>query len=107
MPPAESSRVTVAELGRRLDHMEADTKAGFAGVHRRLDELNVVHPETFAMQLQLDHALRQNMEDRLTELRNEFERQKSNTQWLWRTVGGSVITAAVVALAALSGWSPT
>lgn len=95
--------MTVDELGRRMERLEDDTKSGFAGLHRRLDELNFVHPETFAMQLQLDQAHRDDVLRQVADLRGELGQIKDNYRWLWRTVVGTVLTAVIVGLLVLAG----
>jgi hypothetical protein len=102
MTPSESSRVTVAELGRRLDHMEDANKTAFQGLHRRLDELNYVHPETFALQLQLEQAHREDLAIQLAELKAEnAERKKEardNRRMVWTALVFPIVTAIAAAL---------
>ena len=95
--------MTVDELGRRMERLEEDTKTGFSSLHRRLDELNFVPPEVFAMQLQLDQAHRDDVLRQIADLRNDVTQTKDNYRWLWRTVVGTVLTAVIVGLLVLAG----
>lgn len=65
---ASSGRVTVDELGRRMERLEKDITDLGSGIHRRLDEMNYVHPETLDTKLMLEAAHRQDLERRLAEL---------------------------------------
>lgn len=99
-PTGESSRITLGELGRRIDRLEQDSHSGFASLHRRLDELNFVHPETFAMQMQLEAARQADLDRRVDKLEN-------GQQWLVRTIAAALILAAVGVIVAASGWTPS
>lgn len=95
MPPA-AGRITVDELGRRMERVEQELHNGIAGLHRRLDDMAFVHPETLDTKLMLEQAHRQELERRLSVL-------ESGNQWLWRTIGGIVLTALIVGLLAAAG----
>lgn len=95
--------MTVDELGRRITRLEEDLKTGVAGIHRRLDDLAFVHPETFAMQLQLDQAHRDDVLRQVADLRGDIASIRDNYRWLWRTVVGAILTAAVAGLLLLAG----
>lgn len=90
-------------LGRSVEGLEQDSKTGFASLHRRLDTLNFVNPETFAMQLQLDQAHRDDIARQIGDIRTEIASIRDNGRWLWRTVVGALLTAAVVGLLVLAG----
>lgn len=94
--PAAGERVTTAELGRRLTRLEEDTKSGFAGIHRRLDDLTFVDRETLDTKLMLEQAHRSDLERRVTEL-------ESSSQWVWRTVAAIVLAAVLTAVLAAAG----
>lgn len=102
-PAAGGSKFTVDEVGRRMEKIEEDFRHGLEGLHRRLDELRFVHPETFAMQLQLDQAHRDDVLRQVADLRGEILQIKDNSRWLWRTVVGALISAVVVGLLVLAG----
>jgi hypothetical protein len=77
--------VTVDELGRRIERLEGDFKTGLAGLHRRLDELNYVHPETLDTKLLLEAALRGEIERRVSDLetgRKDDERERASNRRL-------------------------
>jgi hypothetical protein len=84
-------RVTIGELSRRFDRFENEWKGGFASIHRRLDELNFVDPDTLATKLLLEQAHR-------TDLERRVEKIESNNQWLWRTIGGILLTALLIGI---------
>lgn len=92
-------QVSVFELARLFERFERESHASFQSIHRRLDELNYVHPETFAMQMQLEQALRRNIEERV-------EKIEGSQQWLARTLAAAIIAAVIGVLVATSGWSP-
>ena len=100
------NRITVAELGRRFDRFEKESHDSFVSLHRRLDELNYVHPETFAMQMQLEAALRQNMEARIADIAADLQQTRDNLQWIVRTLVAAFVVAVAGVIVAASGWSP-
>jgi hypothetical protein len=84
-------RVTLGEVGRRLDRIEETQRTGMAGLHRRLDEMNYVHPETLDTKLLLEQAHREDLARRLAKI-------ESGIQWVWRTIGGILLTALLVGI---------
>lgn len=89
-------RITVAEVGRRLERLEEDVKSLGSGLHRRLDDMNFVHPETLDTKLMLEAAHRNDLERRVAAI-------ESNNQWVWRTIAGILLTAVLLGLLAASG----
>lgn len=90
--------ITLPELGRRMERLEADIVALGHGLHRRLDELNYVHPETLDTKLMLEAAHRRDLERRVGVI-------EAGNQWLWRTVVGLVLAIVLTGLVAAAGLS--
>lgn len=88
--------ITVGELARRLARMEHESQTGFASIHRRLDELNYVHPETLAMQMQLEQAHREDAERRITTLEAENRARQEEAAANRRLAISSIIAPLIV-----------
>lgn len=76
----------IDSLTRQVEHL-ADNIAG----------LSFVHPETLDTKLMLQDAHRNELERRVGAL-------EAANQWLWRTVGGILLTALLVGLLTAAGF---
>lgn len=97
---------SLGEVARRLDKLEESEVRHYEDLVRRIDTLAFVHPETLAMQLQLDQAHRDDVLRQVADVRGEITQIKDNYRWLWRTVLGAILTAIVLAVLVYAGISP-
>lgn len=91
--------MTTDELGRRMERLEEDVKSGVAGLHRRLDELNFVQPETWSLQNQLDAALRSELERRVALLEARDDQRDRDAATTRRLAWTSMIAPVLVGIA--------
>lgn len=78
-----AGRITIDEVVRRLDKVEATQERHHDDLVRRLESLSFVHPETFAMQMQLEAAHRDDMTRRIGDLEaadKEREREAASNR---------------------------
>ena len=101
MPTAGNGNPSLGEIGRRLDKIES-----------KIDGLNFVHPETFAMQMQLEQAHRENLQAQIVAIQNQIvqlqeasaareQEAKANRRLAWSTLISPVLVG--IALAILLG----
>lgn len=99
---AGGGRVTVDELGRRMERLEADITALGSGIHRRLDELNYVHPETLDTKLMLEAAHRNDLERRVAELeaarKEEKDRADGNRRLAYTGLASGLLLPIVLVI---------
>lgn len=101
-PAAANERVTVPELGRRMARIEEDFKHGLEGLHRRLDELKFVHPETLDTKLLLEQAHRMETDRRVAMLEAADQRREDQQAANRRlAVTGLVLPLLVAVIGAL------
>jgi hypothetical protein len=109
MPPSPAERVTVGEIGRRMGRLEDEFHSGIAGLHRRLDELNYVHPETLDTKLLLEQAHRADLERRVVAMeaaraKEEDERATNRRLAVAGIATGLILPIIVVVLLSSMGY---
>lgn len=99
---AQTGRVSTVEIGRRLSKLEEDFKHGLDGLHRRLDELNYVHPETLELKLLIEAGHHRDFERRLSSLEQaDKDRQKEsrdNRRLAWTSLAAPIIVGLLVVI---------
>lgn len=97
-----SGRVTVDELGRRMERLEKDITDLGSGIHRRLDELNYVHPETLDTKLMLEAAHRNELERRVAELeagrKESTDRADANRRLAYTALASGLLLPIVLVI---------
>lgn len=77
MPPA-GERITVAELGRRLDDFKRDVKEDIGHLAEQVSRLSFVDRETLDTKLLLEQAHRAELERRIAHLESRDERRDAD-----------------------------
>ena|SRR5437868_12650510 len=93
---AADPRMTIGEVGRRIERLEHDLETRFDGLHRRLDDLTFVPMAVF------EEARRAGEDQRRDLVRRVVALEDAN-RWLWRTVGGGVFLAVLGGIYAAAG----
>lgn len=96
MPTAANGNPSLGELSRRLEKLEDAEVRHYEDLVRRLESLTFVDRETLDTKLMLEAAHRDDLTRRVASL-------ESANQWLWRTVGGILLTAVLLGLLAAAG----
>jgi hypothetical protein len=112
---------SIGELSRMLAAFKNDTHDDLIAINARLDQLSFVTPEVYAAdrmadserhngdiarieRIDKDLAGKCSTSD-LKVLSDDVKVIKSNTQWLWRTLGSALIVAIVGIVIAASGFA--
>lgn len=93
---AGNGNPSLGELSRRLEKLEDSEVRHYEDLVRRLQSLTFVDRETLDTKLLLEAAHRDDLTRRVSAL-------ESANQWLWRTVGGIVLSAILLGLLAAAG----
>lgn len=97
MPTTGNGNPSLGEVARRLDRLEESEGRHYEDLVRRLESLSFVDRETLDTKLMLEAAHRNDLERRVGAL-------ESANQWLWRTVGGILLSAVLLGLLAAAGF---